>query len=146
MFHTYTREIRAMARAVTRLERSAGPPSRRVEPPSRGREVAGIVLLGLALFVGLSVGSLHVGAVNLMGPCGGFIGAGVYALLGLCSYLFAAGLALLAIRCLSGKPLQLRSIETLGALLSALSAAILLHVAAASYRVHGYAPGGLVGE
>src|SRR5581483_8885410 len=72
---------------------------------SRGREVAGIVLLGLAIFVGLSVASLQLGAGNLMGPCGATVGLGVYALFGVGSYLFSFGLGVGAIRCLAGRPL-----------------------------------------
>src|SRR6478672_6570797 len=79
---------------------------------SRGREVAGIVLLGLSLFIGLSVGSLQLGAGTLMGPCGATIGLGVYALFGIGAYLTSMGLAVAAVRCLAGRPLALRSIET----------------------------------
>src|SRR5689334_11957094 len=85
---------------------------------SRGREVAGIILLGLSLFFGLSVFSFQVGSGTLMGPCGATVGLGLYALFGIGAYLFSAGLGLVAIRCLSGSALKLRSIET-GAVIAA---------------------------
>src|SRR3954469_15302278 len=77
---------------------------------SRGREVAGIILLGLSLFVGLSVISLQLGSGTLMGPCGATVGLAVYALAGIGSYLIAFALGLGAVRCLSGHPLRLKSV------------------------------------
>src|SRR5437773_398334 len=50
---------------MARSERLKVPPS-----ASRGREIAGIVLLALALFLGLSVASLQLGSGSLMGPGG----------------------------------------------------------------------------
>src|SRR3954464_13515920 len=106
----------------------------------RGREVAGIVLLGLAIFVGLSVGSLQLGSGTLMGPCGATVGLGVYALFGVGAYLASIGLAIAAVRCLAGRPLALRSIETAAVIGAALFAAILLHLAAGPHRLHGFGP------
>src|SRR5438105_11272082 len=87
----------------------------------RGREVAGIVLLGLAIFVGLSVASLQLGHGSLMGPCGATVGLGVYALFGLGSYLFSIGLGMGAIRCLAGRALNLKSVAFFAAVGGALS-------------------------
>jgi DNA segregation ATPase FtsK/SpoIIIE, S-DNA-T family len=113
---------------------------------SRSREVSGIVLLGLALFVGLSVASLQLGAGTLMGPAGATVGLGVYALFGVGAYLFAIGLALCAVRCLVGRAVGWKSVETWAAIGVGLSAAILLHLALGRFRLRGYSPGGLVGE
>src|SRR3954471_10435799 len=100
---------------------------------SRGREVAGIILLGLALFVGLSVGSLQLGSGTLMGPCGATVGLGVYALFGIGAYLASVGLAVAAVRCLAGRPLRLRSIETAAVIGAAVFAALLLHLLAGAH-------------
>src|SRR5581483_11237899 len=113
---------------------------------SRGREVSGIVLLGLALFIGLSVGSLQLGAGTLMGPCGATVGLGVYALFGIGAYLVAIGLGAAAVRCLQGRPVRLKSVELWAAIGAGLSAAVLLHLAFGRYRLRGFSPGGLVGE
>jgi S-DNA-T family DNA segregation ATPase FtsK/SpoIIIE len=113
---------------------------------SRGREVAGIVLLGLSLFIGLSVGSLQLGTGTLMGPCGATVGLAVYALLGIGAYLASVGLAVAALRCLAGRPLHLRSVESAAVVGAALFASPLLHLIAGSHRLHGFGPGGLVGE
>jgi S-DNA-T family DNA segregation ATPase FtsK/SpoIIIE len=108
--------------------------------------VAGIVLLGLALFTGLSVVSLQLGSGTLMGPCGATVGLGVYALAGIGSYLIAFGLGLAAVRCLQGRPLHLKSIAFAAAVGGAISASVLLHLALGHHRLRGYAPGGLAGE
>ena len=126
-------------RGQSRSERS-------VETGSRGREVAGIVMLGLSLFVGLSVVSLQLGSGTLMGPCGATVGVGVYALIGIGSYLLAIGLGFAAIRCLQGEPVRVKSLEFWAAFGAGISAAILLHLAAGSHRLRGHSPGGLVGE
>jgi len=108
--------------------------------------VAGIVLLGLALFIGLSVVSLQLGSGTLMGPCGATVGLGVYALTGISAYLVAFGLGLAAVRCLQGRPLHLKSIAFAAAVGGAIAGAILLHLAVGHHRLRGFAPGGLVGE
>src|SRR2546430_10933436 len=94
----------------------------------RGREVAGIVLLGLAIFVGLSVASLQLGSGTLMGPCGATVGLGVYALCGVGSYLVAFGLGFAALPCLQGQPVRLRSGAFCAAFRAPLAAAVLLHL------------------
>src|ERR1700760_4589942 len=90
----------------SRSERALGAAS----SGSRGREVLGIVLLGLAIFVGLSVASLQVGDGRLMGPCGATVGLGVYALVGVGAYLAALGLGFAALRCLQGEPVRMKSL------------------------------------
>src|SRR5437899_10530041 len=129
-----------MARAsAPRMDRSTRSEER---VGSRGREVAGIVLLGLSLFIGLSVGSLQLGAGTLMGPCGATVGLGVYALFGIGAYLVAAGLGLSAVRCLQGRPLRVKSVEFWAAIGAGLSAAVLLHLAFGKLRLRGFSPGG----
>jgi S-DNA-T family DNA segregation ATPase FtsK/SpoIIIE len=113
---------------------------------SRGREVAGIVLLGLALFVGLSVVSLQLGSGTLMGPCGATVGLGVYALCGIGAYLVAFGLGFAALRCLQGQPVRVKSVAFWAALSGGVAAAILLHLALGTHRLRGHSPGGIVGE
>jgi S-DNA-T family DNA segregation ATPase FtsK/SpoIIIE len=130
------------------MARALAPRTSRNEEPvsSRSREVAGIVLLGLSLFVGLSVGSLQLGSGTLMGPCGATVGLGVYALFGIGAYLASVGLAVAALRCLAGRPLRLGSVETAAAVGAAVFAAVLLHLAAGTHRLRGFGPGGLIGE
>jgi S-DNA-T family DNA segregation ATPase FtsK/SpoIIIE len=106
----------------------------------------GILLLGLALFVGLSVISLQIGHGTLMGPCGATVGLAVYALVGVGSYLVAFGLGLVAVRCLTGRPLNLASVASIASTLGTVSLAVLLHLALGRFRLRGYGPGGLVGE
>jgi S-DNA-T family DNA segregation ATPase FtsK/SpoIIIE len=113
---------------------------------SRGREVAGIVLLGTAMFFGLSVLSLHLGTNKLMGPCGATVGLALYALFGVGAYLFSAGLGLLALRALAGRPLRIKSVGFVAALLGGVFSAVLVHLAVGRHRLHGYSAGGLIGE
>src|SRR3954471_15344112 len=112
----------------------------------RGREVAGIVLLGLAIFVGVSVISLQLGSGTLMGPCGATVGLGVYALVGIGSYLVALGLGFAALRCLQGQPVRVKSVEFWAAFGAGLAGAILLHLALGTHRLRGHSPGGIIGE
>ena len=97
---------------ASRSERALGSTS----SGSRGREVLGIVLLGLAIFVGLSVASLQLGNGRSMGPCGATVGLGVYALVGVGAYLAALGLGFAALRCLQGEPVRVRSVAFWAAL------------------------------
>jgi DNA segregation ATPase FtsK/SpoIIIE, S-DNA-T family len=126
-------------RAQSRSERS-------VAPGTRGREVAGIVMLGLSLFVGLSVVSLQLGSGTLMGPCGATVGLGVYALVGVGAYLIAVGLGFAAIRCLAGDPVRVKSVEFWAAFGAGISSAVLLHLLLGAHRLRGHSPGGIVGE
>ncbi len=113
---------------------------------TRGREVGGIVLLGLTLFLGLSLGSFQFGKGALMGPVGNTVALGIYAVLGVGGYLMVAGVGLVAVRCLIGGELRHRWTTALSGLLGGLGAMMLLHLLLASHRLHGHAPGGLLGE
>ena len=109
--------------------------------------MAGIVLLGLAMFVGLSVVSLQLGTGTLMGPCGATVGLGVYALVGVGSYLLALGLGFAA-RALPARASRCASSRSSfwAALGAGVSAAMLLHLALGAHRLRGHSPGGVLGE
>ena len=104
------------------------------------------MLLGLAIFVGLSVASLQLGNGTLMGPCGATVGLGVYALVGVGAYLASLGLGFAALRCLQGQPVRVKSIAFWAALGAGVSSAILLHLSLGAHRLRGHAPGGVLGE
>jgi S-DNA-T family DNA segregation ATPase FtsK/SpoIIIE len=131
-----------MARGQTKSPQ-AGPPMIR---SARGREAIGIMLLGTGFFCGLSVASLQLGSGSLMGPCGASLGLGLYAFLGLGSYLLAIGFGALAIRLLLDEPVEVRPTESCAMAIGSVAIAILLHLALGSHRLHGYGPGGLLGE
>jgi DNA segregation ATPase FtsK/SpoIIIE, S-DNA-T family len=112
----------------------------------RGREVGGIVLLGVALFSGLGLCSLQFGKGNLMGPVGGTVALGLYALLGVGGYAVVWALAVVATRCLTGQPVRPPWTRLLAGGLGAFGVIVLLHLLLGSHRLRGHAPGGLVGE
>ena len=117
------------------------------EPNStRGREVGGIVLLGVALFAMLSLGSFQFGKGNLMGPVGAAVALAIYALLGVGAYLAVWGIGYVALRCLTGGSLRPRWTTVLAGVVGVEGIVMILHLVAAGYRMHGHAPGGLVGE
>ena len=109
------------------------------------REVAGILLLALALFVALSLGSLQAGG-RLMGPGGALVALAFYAVIGVGAWVVAIALGVSAVRMIAGRPMHLRSWEAAGYVAAALFAAQLLHLAAGHYRLRGYSAGGLCGE
>jgi S-DNA-T family DNA segregation ATPase FtsK/SpoIIIE len=113
---------------------------------SRGREVAGILVFAIALFLLGSVASLQLGSGTLMGPCGFTVGLGLYALLGVSSYLLAIGLGAVAIGLLRGQPVRFRSAATAGFVGGAIALSVLFHLALGRHRLHGYSSGGLLGE
>ncbi|MSP62431.1 MAG: DUF87 domain-containing protein [Myxococcales bacterium] len=112
----------------------------------RGREIAGILLAALALFLLLSLASLQLGSGRLMGPCGAFVGMAVYALFGVSAYLAAGAIAVVAFSLLRGRTVSLRAGEVAGLLGGAASFAVLLHLALGDHRLRGYGAGGLFGE
>jgi hypothetical protein len=113
---------------------------------SRGREIVGILVLALALFIGLSLFSLLFGSGKLMGPAGARLGLVVYAGLGIAGYVVAWALVMLAARLWTGKSVGLLKLENAGYLGLMISAAVLLHTALGAYRLDGHSPGGIVGE
>jgi S-DNA-T family DNA segregation ATPase FtsK/SpoIIIE len=113
---------------------------------SRGREIGGIVILALGLFLGLSLVSLQFGSGRLMGPLGARAGLALYAVLGVAGYLVVWALGAIAVRLFAAKPVGLLRIENLGYFGLAAAGAILLHVLLGAYRLQGCSPGGAVGE
>ena len=112
---------------------------------SRGREVGGILLLGTALFTGLSLGSFQFGQGSLMGPVGAAVANAVYAGLGIAGYLAVWAMAFVALRCLVGGALRPR--WTLAAAFAgAFGLVVALHLLFGTHRLRGHAPGGVVGE
>src|SRR5579871_5847494 len=109
----------------------------------RGREVAGILVFAVALFLLLSVGSLQLGSGTLMGPCGAVVGIAAYALFGVAAYLVAIGLGALAVHLLRGRAVRLRSVETVGFVGGAIALDVLLHLVLGHHRLRGYSTGGL---
>ena len=132
-----------MARAAVQATRSK---EEKTEHRGRGREVGGIVLLGVCLFLGLSLGSQQFGTGSLMGPVGATVAGGVYAVFGVGSYLIVWGLAFVAARCLTGGTLRPQWHRALASVLGVLGAVVCLHLVAGTHRLHGHAPGGLIGE
>ncbi len=135
-------------RRVKQSSRTKAKP--RVEPSTRGagrsREIVGIVSLGAAIFVFAALLSLQAGDGRLMGPFGRSIARAIYALAGMCSYLVAVALGLISIRLLIGRESSVKTDESIGIGIGALSLATLAHIVASNYRVSGYSPGGIVGE
>src|SRR5438552_13263224 len=91
---------------------SSGPTATGPIRAARGREIGGIVLLALALFLALSVESFQFGTGSLMGPGGALVATGVYALVGVVSYLAALAIGATAVHLLRGHPVRLRSLES----------------------------------
>ena len=113
---------------------------------SHAREVGGIVLLALGVFLTLSMASLQFGEGNLMGPLGRFFGQ---------THLRHRRHRLLSDRGGDDRRGRARArrrssvqsfAEGSGLLLGVFSLSILLHLAFASYRVAGHGPGGALGE
>ena len=76
----------------------------REAPQGKGREIAGIGLLGFGIFCTLSLLSKHAGSGTMMGPGGKATAAGLYSLAGVCAYLIVAALLVVAVRVFRGRP------------------------------------------
>jgi hypothetical protein len=116
------------------------------EASTRGREVGGIVLLGVTLFFGLSLISFQFGRGPLMGPVGSSVALALYAIFGVGGYFVVAGMGTIAVRCLIGGEIRPRLATALAGFLGGVSAMMLLHLLLHTHRLHGHAPGGLLGE
>jgi S-DNA-T family DNA segregation ATPase FtsK/SpoIIIE len=132
-----------MSSRVTSLGRTSRAP---LAAPSRRREVAGILLLSLALFLGLSLVAFQLDTAALMGPLGDATASGLYALFGVAGYALSGACLWTAVRILAGRALKLSIVDLLAGAMGTLSLTILLHVAFARHRLRGHGPGGLVGE
>ena len=76
----------------------------REAPQGKGREIAGIGLLGFGIFCTLSLLSRHAGSGTMMGPGGKATAAGLYSLAGVSAYLIVAALLVVAVRVFRGRP------------------------------------------
>jgi len=123
----------------------SSPSNRRQPDGTRGREVAGIIALGASLFVLLAMLSLQAHAL-VMGPFGRSIAALVYRIAGLGSYALVAMAIAAAVRSLMEKRPLVPWQIAIGVSLGVVALAVLLQLAAPSYRVHGIGPGGALGE
>ena len=123
----------------------SAPPNRRPTDGTRGREVAGIIALGASLFVLLAMLSLQAHAL-MMGPFGRTVAATVYRIAGLGSYALVAMAIIASVRSLMEKRPLLPWQIAAGTALGIVAVAVLLQLAAPSYRVHGIGPGGALGE
>src|SRR5437868_7041201 len=95
---------------VEKVERETS--SGRAGPASPlAREVGGILLLALGLFLGLSLGSLMLGSGTLMGPCGNFVAVCCYAMLGVGAWLLALSVGVEAVRLLRARPRRLGRLQ-----------------------------------
>jgi S-DNA-T family DNA segregation ATPase FtsK/SpoIIIE len=113
---------------------------------SRGREVLGILLLSVALFLGLSVASLLFSSGTWLGPGGLAAATALYSVLGFGSPVIAYALGRAGARVLSGRSLGMHATDTFGAVLALVSLCVLLDVLFHAHRLGGYTPGGMLGE
>src|SRR5215813_6434392 len=116
------------------------------DPQVRGREIAGIVLLAIGLFLTASLLSLQLGTGTLMGPLGRFCARALYAGTGIGAHLVTAMMILLPIRLLAGRRIVRGIGEAIGLVLLLVSLTVMLHLVGRHYRIAGYGPGGLLGE
>src|SRR5688572_15051303 len=115
------------------------------ESEGRSTEVGGIVMLGVALFIGIGMLALQAGSL-WMGPFGRSVASMIYGIGGMTSYAGVALLATAAVRLLLDRRPSVPLTIGVGVALGAFSLATLLHLAADDYRVTGHGPGGAIGE
>jgi S-DNA-T family DNA segregation ATPase FtsK/SpoIIIE len=120
--------------------------SRAGQSASRGREVTGIVLLSLALFLGVSFISLVFSTGTWLGPGGAAAATALYSVLGLCGFVVPYVLARSGARVLGGRAVGLKGVDTFGAVVATVAACVLLDVLFHVHRLSGYTPGGMLGE
>ncbi len=129
------RKIRDSSTAQTKLPSGDG----------RGREVVGIISLGIALFLLIAMISLQAGRL-VMGPFGRSTAGLFYGLAGVCGYFLIVLGAIAAVRMLIDRKPVMPKMITIGVAIGVVSLATLVHLALASYRVAGHGPGGAIGE
>ncbi len=139
------RKTQRAAPAKAPRRKSVKPSKQRSKTSGRGREITGIVGLGLAIFLLASLVSLQVGDGSLMGPLGRASAATVYGVLGICSYLLVVSLGAVFVRMLMGKrpPVGLAEGSAVG--LAVVAIAVIAHLAGGDYRVAGAPAGGGLG-
>jgi S-DNA-T family DNA segregation ATPase FtsK/SpoIIIE len=116
------------------------------QSPSRGREVTGIILLALAIFLGTSFVSLVFSTGTWLGPGGATAATAVYSVLGLLGAVIPYVLLRTGARVLAGRPIGLRGTDTFGAVLAVVATSVLLDVLFHRHRLGGNSPGGMLGE
>jgi DNA segregation ATPase FtsK/SpoIIIE, S-DNA-T family len=129
---------------AAKTEASEAP--RQKKPQGRRREIAGVLMLAIGLFAGLSMMSMHVGARLMMGPGGAAMGAALFGLAGFAGYLVVAGLLVASVRCFRGRSFVEGLREGLGATMLLVSAAVLLHLPFTGEPTAQHGPGGLLGQ
>src|SRR5580692_9249704 len=111
----------------------------------RRREVLGVLGLGVCVFLLVAMVSLQLDRL-VMGPFGRTAASSFYGVVGLCGYLVIVASAVAAVRALLVRepvvPLAIGS----GVVIGICALAVLVHLAAAGYRVAGHGPGGAGGE
>ncbi|MBI4510804.1 MAG: DNA translocase FtsK 4TM domain-containing protein [Deltaproteobacteria bacterium] len=113
---------------------------------SRWREVAGICLLALGAFLGLSLLSFQVGDGSLTGPMGRAMARAACAAFGIGAHLATLGLVWAAVRLLGARPAAIGIADGAFALLGLVSLTVLAHLVSGAYRLDGYTAGGFLGE
>ncbi len=111
----------------------------------RGSEMLGVLALGTSIFLVAGLLSLQFGDGLLMGPFGRTLAAFVYSLFGIGSHVLAVCGAVVAVRMLMEKRTVAKAGHVIGIFLGLLSLSVLLQLAASSYIVAGYGPGGRLG-
>ncbi|HEY4243463.1 MAG TPA: DNA translocase FtsK [Kofleriaceae bacterium] len=111
----------------------------------RRREVFGVLGLGAALFLLIAMVSLQAGAL-VMGPFGRGSAKLVYGLSGVCGYVLLGLAAVASVRTILGRDPVMKLEILIGSAIGVVSLATLAHLAAHSYRVAGFGPGGAIGE
>src|SRR5580692_9164646 len=99
-------------------------------------EVFGVLALGIALFLLISMISLQANAL-VMGPFGRSVAGHYYGLAGVCGYLLIAWGAIAAGRMLLDRAPIVPMMIWLGCVLGVVSLAMLVHLIAPHYRVAG---------
>jgi S-DNA-T family DNA segregation ATPase FtsK/SpoIIIE len=118
----------------------------KAEPRGRGREVAGILLLGLGVFALISMVSMHFEAARMMGPGGAATARALYGIAGFASYVVVAAVLAIAVRCFSECSLLGKLTENLGLAGAVAALAVLLHLPFADRATELAGPGGVVGQ
>jgi len=114
-------------------------------PTEQRSEVIGVVALGAALFLLISMISLQAHAL-VMGPFGRSVASLYYGLAGVCGYLLIVLAAIAAVRMLLDRDPIVPAMIWLGTVLGVVALATLVHLCAPHYRVAGHGPGGALGE
>src|SRR5512134_1653896 len=100
--------------------------SRSAPSLSRGREITGIVLLSLAIFLGISLISLLFADGRWLGQGGAWAARLLYSAAGLPALFFTYAIGRIGVRVLSAEPILPQPATLAGIVLSLLAAVVLL--------------------